>query len=83
MPRAHERADRYGLRRDPESGTPYYAFEDSTGWRQGWFEDAESLGAKYSFVRARGLGGVVIFPLAYGDEELWADLREAFRLPRE
>ncbi|MGD2045622.1 MAG: glycosyl hydrolase family 18 protein [Gemmatimonadota bacterium] len=75
-------ADRTGLRRDPESGVPYYAYRDQSGWRQGWFEDRESLRAKYRFVREHGLGGVAIFPLAYGDSALWADLRDAFRLPR-
>ncbi len=64
------------------SGTPYYAFQDELGWRQGWFEDAESLRAKYRFVRERGLGGVAIFPLAYGDAALWTDLRAAFVEPR-
>lgn len=80
--RAPEVAENAGLLRDPESGVPYYVYRDQSGWKQGWFEDAESLRAKYRFVRERGLGGVAIFPLAYGDATLWADLREAFRLPR-
>jgi spore germination protein YaaH len=83
LPRARDQVDRHGLRRDQESGTPYYAFQDDTGWHQGWFEDAESLRAKYAFVRERGLGGVALFPLAYGDGALWDDLRDAFRRPRE
>jgi spore germination protein YaaH len=44
---------------------------------QGWFEDEESLAAKIEFVRARGLGGVAFFPLAYGTPELFEALREA------
>ena len=83
LPRAGDQVARHGIRRDPESDTPYYAFQDETGWHQGWFEDAESLRAKYAFVRERGLGGVALFPLAYGDRALWDDLREAFRRPRE
>jgi len=82
LPRAFDQAARHGLRRDEVSGTPYYAFQDESGWRQGWFEDAESLRAKYRFVRERGLGGVAIFPLAYGDAALWADLLAAFAEPR-
>jgi spore germination protein YaaH len=78
LPRAFTEAARHGVRRDPVSGSPYYAFQDATGWHQGWFEDAESLRAKYAFVRERGLGGVALFPLAYGDATLWDDLREAF-----
>jgi len=80
--RAPEVAARVGYLRDPVSGSPYYVFRDQGGWHQGWFEDAESLRAKYAFVRERGLGGVAIFPLAYGDTALWNDLREAFRAPR-
>lgn len=80
--RAPALAERHGLRRDLESGAPYYTYRDQSGWRQGWFEDAESLLDKYRFVRERGLGGVALFPMAYGDASLWSDLREAFRLPR-
>ncbi|MGE0160218.1 MAG: glycosyl hydrolase family 18 protein [Gemmatimonadales bacterium] len=83
LPRALAQAELYGLRRDPASGSPYYAFRDSSGWHQGWFEDAESLRAKYAFVRTHGLGGVALFPLAYGDAPLWEDLRQAFSRPRE
>ena len=75
-------AQRVGLLRDYESDSPYYVYRDQGGWRQGWFEDAQSLRAKYAFVREHGLGGVAIFPLAYGNDEMWADLREAFRAPR-
>jgi spore germination protein YaaH len=83
LTRAPAVAARWGLLRDPVSGSPYYVYADATGWRQGWFEDAQSLRAKYAFVREQGLGGVAIFPLAYGDEPLWNDLRDAFRRPRE
>ena len=82
LPRAFAQAARHGVRRDPSSGSPYYTFQDSTGWHQGWFEDAESLRAKYEFVREHGLGGVALFPLAYGNDALWNDLRAAFSRPR-
>lgn len=81
--RAPERAAEHGLRRDLASGTPWYAFRDDQGWRQGWFDDAVSLRLKYRFVRERGLGGVAVFPLAYGDEEVWSGLRRAFSEPRD
>lgn len=78
-PSALERAERYGQRRDTVSGSPYYAYEDTSGWRQGWFEDAVSLAEKYRFVREEGLRGVAIFPPAYGSEELAETLDRAFR----
>ena len=82
LPRARAEAERHGIHRDSASGSSYYAFQNESGWYQGWFEDAESLRAKYDFVRERGLGGVALFPLAYGDAPLWADLRAAFSRPR-
>lgn len=81
-PRAREQVERHGLLRDPVSGSPYYVYQGPEGWVQGWFEDAESLRAKYDFVRANGLGGMAIFPLAYGDEQVWEDLREAVGVGR-
>jgi len=77
LPRAREQAERHGLLRDPVSGSPYYVFRLPSGWVQGWFEDEESLAAKIEFVRARGLGGVAFFPLAYGTPALFEALREA------
>jgi spore germination protein YaaH len=74
-PSAQKMVETHGLRRDAASGSPYYAYQDSTGWHQGWFEDAESLAEKYRFIREKGLGGVAIFPAAYGDDELEAVLR--------
>lgn len=77
-PSARDEAVRHGVERDSESGSPWYRYESAEGWRQGWYEDAESLRAKYEFVRSRGLGGIAIFPLAYGDPEIWEGLRAAF-----
>lgn len=76
-PSAREQAALHGTERDGESGTPWYRYEANDGWRQGWFDDADSLARKVDFVRARGLGGIAIFPLAYGDEEIWNGLRSA------
>lgn len=82
-PRARDQAERHGVRRDPVSGSPFYVYETpGEGWIQGWFEDAESLRMKYDFVAANGLGGIAVFPLAYGDAELWSELRRAFGLAR-
>lgn len=83
LPRARARAAEHGVQLDPESRIPFYAYHDGSGWRQGWFDDVESLRAKYDFVRELGLGGIAIFPLAYGDGLVWDDLRRAFSRPRE
>lgn len=75
---ARTNAALHGLRRDAESGVPYYTYADSSGAFQGWFEDEESLAAKYRFVLEHGLRGVALFPLAYGDEQTSRPLREVF-----
>lgn len=77
VPSARDRAKTHGLRRDTASGSPWYLIADTTGWRQGWFEDPESLGRKYDFVQQEGLAGVAIFPLSYGDASLDSTLRAA------
>jgi spore germination protein YaaH len=82
LPRALASVAEHGLQRDAVSGTPFYTFRSDSGWHQGWLEDAESLREKYRFVRERGLGGVAIFPLAYGDEAIWRDLRSELSPPR-
>lgn len=79
LPRAREQAAIHGLRRDPASDIPYYAYRSGEGWVQGWFEDERSLRAKLDFVRSRGLGGMALFPLSYGDEGVWRILEEARR----
>lgn len=74
-PSARDQAEQYGAVRDPASRTPWYRYEAEDGWRQGWFDDVESLRDKYDFARARGLGGIALFPLAYGDPAIWEGLR--------
>ncbi len=68
---ALERIRRYGFERDPQSGSPYYVFQDSTGWYQGWFEDPESIRRKVQFIKEQGLAGVAIFSPAYDNGTLW------------
>lgn len=68
----------HGLRRDPESGSTFYAFQNDSVWVQGWFDDRQSLQMKYDYVKKRRLGGVAIFPLAYDRGRFNGHLREAF-----
>ena len=63
---AMERVRAHGLRRDPQSGSPYYVFRDGDDqWRQGWFEDAVSLAEKMGFLEREGLAGAAAFPVGY------------------
>ncbi len=77
-PSARDEAARHGAERDEQSRSPWYRYLASDGWRQGWYDDAESLREKYDFARSRGLGGIALFPLAYGDPDIWEGLRATF-----
>jgi len=59
------RSQQYGLRRESETGSPWYAFRGPDGWRQGWFDDPVSLNPRLEFVRQNGFGGVAFFVLGY------------------
>jgi len=72
---------RHGLMRDAEH-TPYYAYRDGAGWRQGWFEDLESLMRKLAPERGAGYGGLAFFPLGYDKGEIVAPLLRWWRAPR-
>ncbi|MEL6613614.1 MAG: glycosyl hydrolase family 18 protein [Bacteroidota bacterium] len=76
---AVQRAAAFGMRRDPVSGSPFYAYRDAEGqWRQGWYEDIVSLTEKFDFVKRKQLGGIAIFPLGYDGGELTAAVVDAF-----
>jgi spore germination protein YaaH len=62
------------LRRwDEGSQNPWYAYQDAGGFRQAWYEDEESLAAKYQLALEQGIGGVGMWALGYDGEypELW------------
>ena len=76
---ALSRTRQHGLRRDMASGSPWYAFRDKEGWRQGWFDDHISLAPRLDFVRKGGYRGVAVFVLGYDNGELLGSIRSAFR----
>ena len=81
-PNAISRTAAYGVLRDSSSGSPYYAFQDSTGWFQGWYEDPQSIAEKIDFVKREGLAGVAVFPIGYDDGTLLKQIR-ALRFSNE
>lgn len=81
IPSSRDQALLYGLQRDPESGSPWYHVQDSTGWTQGWFEDSVSLSEKVRYLKEQGLGGMVAFPMAYGDSSFHDVLHSARMQP--
>ena len=73
------RAAEHGLRREAGSRTPWYAFDDGSGWRQGWFDDGASLQPRLDFVRAGGYRGVALFVLGYDGGMLLETIQSRFR----
>jgi hypothetical protein len=52
----------------------------SSGPRQGWIEDGESLALKFQLARSRDLAGVMIWALGYDGArtEAWTALQSSF-----
>jgi len=67
---------------DYRSFNPYYSYFAGQ-WRQCFFDDVRSLGAKYDLVNRRGAGGIGIWALGYdnGYPELWNLIEEKFTQP--
>ena len=76
---AESRVRDYGMRRDPDSGSPYYVFRNGGQWIQGWFEDGNSLSGKLEFVKREHLAGIAAFPLGYDGGKFSALLRQKLR----
>lgn len=77
------RAAEHGLRREPGSHAPWYAFKDADGWRQGWFDDPVSLAPRLQFVRSLDYRGVALFVLGYDGGALLEAVQAAFRAGSE
>lgn len=67
---------------DPNGQVPWYTYWSNTysAWVQGYYDDAQSLSAKYALVKAHGMRGVGIWHLLMDVErpELWSALKASF-----
>ena len=65
---------------EPGSSTKYTISDTLEGTAQLWFDDGETLGTKYDWVKKKGLAGIGIWALGYdnGHTELWEVLEEKF-----
>lgn len=65
---------------DPDSENPWYAYQSGGTWRQTWYDDEESLAAKYQLALEQEIGGVGIWALGYDGAypELWDTLDAYF-----
>ena len=58
------------------SKSPWYSYEGGSGWFVTWYDDEESLAAKYSLAKNNNLKGVGMWALGYDDgfNQLWNTL---------
>lgn len=71
----------YGkLRYSPAGEIPWYRYENSSNWTQGWYDDSLSLSLKYNLALQEDIQGIGIWALGYdaGRSELWGALRDHF-----
>jgi spore germination protein YaaH len=75
-------AQQYGRRWDDVGKVPWYRHWDAAAgnWVQGYYDDVQSLGAKYDLINARGLAGTGMWTLLMdqGRDELWHLLANKF-----
>ncbi len=65
---------------EPNSCTPYFAYQTAGAWHQAWIDNAYSMGKRYDVVNQRGIGGIGIWALGYdnGYPELWSAIQNKF-----
>lgn len=65
---------------DQDAENAWYAYESGGGWRQTWYDDEESLAAKYQLALEQDIGGVGMWALGYDEAypELWDTLDSYF-----
>ena len=75
---AEAKALSYGKRRDSESESPWYRYQNPAYWNQGWYSDSLSLSKKYDLIIQKDLGGIGIWALGYdeGYDDLWNAIRD-------
>ena len=74
------KAKQFGRHWDPTAATPYYAYVDGAQSHVVWYEDEQSLAAKYGLVNTKDLGGIGIWNLYWSDgaAPLWSAIQTAF-----
>lgn len=62
----------YGRHWDSNSSSPWYTYKDGNSvWHQVWYEDEESIGLKYDYVKSMNLGGIGFWALGYDYPNIW------------
>jgi len=79
---ARDMAGTYGRRWDDVGKVPWFVYWDSANahWRQGYYDDATSLAAKWDMVNQKNLAGTGMWTLLMdqGDNTLWGLIANKF-----
>jgi len=69
----------YGKSFDDATSVPWLSYQNTTGWRQMWFEDSLSINMKTDLALSINLAGIGIWALSYeaGRPELWQSIKSA------
>jgi len=75
-------ANQYGRRWDATGGVPWYRYYDTPNkvWRQGYYDDPQSIGLKYGLVKDNDLAGIGIWTLLMdaGRSDMWNLIDDRF-----
>ncbi len=65
---------------DMTACVPWISYQNSTEWRQMWYDDSLSLQMKSDLAKSKNLAGIGIWALSYeaGRDELWNGIKTAF-----
>ena len=76
---AYPNSQTYGYQWNIPSSTPYYMY-NSGGWHQTWYDDENSLAAKYDMVNFLDIAGIGIWALGYDDgyTACWTAIQDKF-----
>lgn len=74
-----QKLPRYQRRWDNDCKCPWYAFKDEKGWRQGWYDDDESLRLKFDYIKSYGLLGTGMWALEFDRGLLWGEIERYLR----
>ncbi|MEW6523495.1 MAG: glycosyl hydrolase family 18 protein [Bacillota bacterium] len=75
---ATARARRLGVavRRDDQSGQPFYRYRAGNLNHQVWYEDLESFDEKLALALEHGLRGIALWRLGFEEGRLWATIQQ-------
>lgn len=62
------------------SSAVWFSYNDTSNWRQVWYDDSLSLSIKYNYAKSKELSGVGIWALGYDNNNpmMWGSIKDQF-----